>query len=53
MLTLHPDEECCQIQETLADFEDLAALRQAKAEEATASASSLEQVKSLLGVSAG
>ncbi len=29
------------------------ALRQSKAEEATASTSSLEQVKSLLGVSAG
>jgi hypothetical protein len=68
MLALHPEfltkeghklfavlpyEEFCQIQEALADFEDLAVLRQSKAEEATASTSSLEQVKSLLGVSTG
>lgn len=68
MLALHPEfltkegqklfavlpyEEFCQIQEALEDFEDLAALRQAKAEEATASTYSLEQVKSLLGMSTG
>jgi hypothetical protein len=62
MLALHPEfltkeghklfavlpyEEFCQIQEVFADFEDLAALRRAKAEEATASTSSLEQVEKL------
>lgn len=67
MLALHPEfltkegqkvfavlpyDEFCRIQDALADFEDLAALRQAKAEEVTAPTYSLDQVKALLGLSA-
>ncbi len=37
--------------DALSDFEDLAALRQAKTEEATASTYSLEQVNTMLGMS--
>jgi len=66
MLALHPEfltkegqklfavlpyEEFCRIQEALEDFEDLAALRQAKAEEADAPTYSFEQVKTMFGAS--
>jgi len=65
MLALHPEflikdgrkifavlpyEEFCRIENALIDFEDLMELRQAKAEEATASTYSLEEVKTLLSI---
>ncbi|MGD9733554.1 MAG: hypothetical protein AB7U45_15355 [Desulfamplus sp.] len=46
-----PYEEFCRIQNILMDFEDLLELRQAKAEESTASTYSLKEVKTLLGIS--
>ncbi|MBF0204301.1 MAG: type II toxin-antitoxin system Phd/YefM family antitoxin [Desulfamplus sp.] len=65
MLALHPEfltkdghkvfavlpyEEFCRIQNALIDFEDLIELRQAKAQESTASTYSLEEVKTLLSI---
>ena len=51
LFAILPYEEFCRIQEELADFDDLTALRQAKAEEADAPTYSLEQVKTLLDIS--
>ena len=53
LFAILPYEEFCRIQDALTDFEDLVALRQAKAEEATASTYSLTQVQTLLGMSTG
>jgi hypothetical protein len=46
-----PYEEYCRMQELLDDYEDLVALRQAKAEEAMAPTYSLEEVKNMVGTS--